>query len=122
MLAQQEAQLETARELTLRLAQQDAQIETVREFTLKLAEKDAQLKTARELTLRLAEKEAQLETARQLVPRLAEKEAQLEQISNSLGWRLLSQFGPIKYRLVLPAYRTIQKLFGAKLPHGSDSK
>lgn len=122
MLAQQEAQLETARELTLRLAQQDAQIETVREFTLKLAEKEAQLKTARELTLRFAEKEAQLESARQLVPRLAEKEAQLEQISNSLGWRLLSQFGPIKYRLVLPAYRTIQKLFGAKLPHGSDSK
>jgi hypothetical protein len=73
------------------------------------------------LKLRLSE-EAQLGTAQQLALRLAEKETQLEKISNSLGWRLLSHFGPIKYRFMLPAYKTIQKLFGGKLPQGSDSK
>jgi hypothetical protein len=123
-LAQKEAQLESAQELStnLMLAQQEAQLETAQELTLRLAQEEAQLKTVRQFTLKLAEKDAQLEIARQLAPRLMEKEAQLEQLSNSLGWRLLSHFGPIKYRFVLPAYKTIQKLFGGKLPQGSDSK
>jgi hypothetical protein len=123
-LAEKEAQLESVQELhlKLRLAQQEAQLETARQLTLSLAEKEAQLETARELALRLAEKEAQLETARELALRFAEKEAQLEKISNSLGSRLLSHFGPIKYRVVLPAYKTIHKLFGAKLRQRRDSK
>jgi hypothetical protein len=137
----EEAQLETVQELTLRLGEQEAQLRSVQELTLQLRlSEEAQLETAGELTLRLAEKDAQLEhlqeltlklrlseeaqlgTAQQLALRLAEKETQLEKISNSLGWRLLSHFGPIKYRFMLPAYKTIQKLFGGKLPQGSDSK
>jgi hypothetical protein len=116
--------LESLQELTLKLrvTEKEAQLETARERALRLAEKEAQLEIARQLALRLAETEAQLETARRLALRLAKKEAQLEKISNSLGWRLLSHFGPIKYRFVLPAYKTIQRLFGAKLRQGRDSK
>jgi len=43
--------------------------------------------------------------------RLAERETQLERMTNSLGWRLLSYYGPIKYRFVLPAYKSIKKAF-----------
>jgi len=42
--------------------------------------------------------------------KLSEKELELERITNTLGWRLLSRYGPIKYRFVLPAYRRLQRL------------
>ena len=45
-----------------------------------------------------------------LAKELAGKEAQLAGITNTLGWRLLSRFGPIKYSFVLPVYRRLQKL------------
>jgi hypothetical protein len=38
---------------------------------------------------------------------LSAKEAQLMRITNSLGWRLLSRYGRIKYRYLLPVYRTL---------------
>ncbi len=43
---------------------------------------------------------------------LNEHKAQLEKITNSVGWRFLSLYGPIKYRLVLPAYWRVRKLLG----------
>lgn len=45
---------------------------------------------------------------------LAAKEHELARLTNTFGWRLLSRYGPIKYRFVLPAYRRLQKLFSAK--------
>ena len=45
---------------------------------------------------------------------LADKKAELARVTNTLGWRLLSRYGPIKYRLVLPAYRRLQKLISHK--------
>lgn len=36
--------------------------------------------------------------------------ARLKRIYNSLGWRLLSFYGPVKYRFVLPAYDRIRRL------------
>jgi septal ring factor EnvC (AmiA/AmiB activator) len=48
-----------------------------------------------------------------LAKELADKEAQLASMTNTLGWRLLSHFGPIKYNFVLPAYRRLQKLLSS---------
>ena len=45
-----------------------------------------------------------------LARELADKESLLASITNTLGWRLLSHFGPTKYSFVLPAYRRLQKL------------
>jgi hypothetical protein len=36
------------------------------------------------------------------------KEAELRQIKRSLGWRLLSRYGRIKYRYLLPIYRLLR--------------
>jgi hypothetical protein len=41
---------------------------------------------------------------------LAEKEAQLRRITGSLGWRLLSRYGRIKYRYILPLLRLLRLL------------
>ncbi len=49
----------------------------------------------RRLTDQLAIEQGQLITT----------EAELKKISNSLGWRLLSRYGPIKYKYLLPLYR-----------------
>ena len=38
---------------------------------------------------------------------LARKERELQRITRSLGWRLLSRYGRIKYRFLLPAYRRV---------------
>ena len=43
---------------------------------------------------------------------LSISEAHLNQITGSLGWRIISRYGPIKYRFVLPAYHRIRRLFG----------
>ncbi|HJQ22902.1 MAG TPA: glycosyltransferase [Blastocatellia bacterium] len=37
-------------------------------------------------------------------------QAELERMRRTLGWRLLSCYGPIKYRWVLPAYHRVKKL------------
>ena len=55
--------------------------------------------------------EARLETLkhadRVLLAELDKKEAELSRIEESLGWRLLSRYGPIKYRYLLPIYRVL---------------
>jgi hypothetical protein len=43
---------------------------------------------------------------------LSISEAQLSRITGSLGWRIISRYGPIKYRFVLPAYHRIKRLLG----------
>jgi len=51
---------------------------------------------------------AKKENARQaLAGRLAETEAELGKIVNSIGWRILSRYGRVKYRYLLPVYRAL---------------
>lgn len=46
----------------------------------------------------------------QLQTQVEQLHAQLNRIYSSLGWRLLSLYGPVKYRFVLPAYDRIRRL------------
>jgi len=62
------------------------------------------------LARQLAKKEQEVQT---LFAELATRNAQLERITNSLGWRMLRLYGPIKYRFVLPVYHRIAGLFKA---------
>ena len=39
---------------------------------------------------------------------LIQKETQLNRITSTLGWRLMTWYGPIKYRCVLPIYRWLK--------------
>lgn len=45
--------------------------------------------------------------AEEFAAQLAEKEAELEKITNSIGWRVLSRYGRVKYRFLLPIYRAL---------------
>lgn len=47
------------------------------------------------------------QTIHMLSGRLAATEARLNSMTNTLGWRLLSLYGPIKYRYLLPIYRML---------------
>lgn len=47
-----------------------------------------------------------------------EAEEQLGRITGSLGWRLLSLYGPLKYKVLLPAYRRLAGI----IKSGNDSK
>ena len=40
-----------------------------------------------------------------LTAKIAERETELEKIRSTLGWRLLREYGKIKYRYLLPIYR-----------------
>jgi len=50
----------------------------------------------------------------ELSQELAVKRAELAKITNTLGWRLLSRYGKLKYRLLLPAYKQLKRLFRVK--------
>jgi O-antigen biosynthesis protein len=65
------------------------------------------------LRKQLAEKEEAVDVLTQL---LAHHETQLRRITNTLGWRLLSHYGPIKYSYVLPAYNRIRGIFQPRVP------
>ena len=74
------------------------------------------LATERErLQTKSVEQEQTLESLSATVESLSTKavtnEAQLQRITNSLGWRMLSRYGPIKHRFVLPAYKSIGQVF-----------
>lgn len=65
-----------------------------------------------------AQLEEQASESRQKAVELGEElvvtRADLAKITNSLGWRLLSRYGKVKYRLLLPAYRQLKRLFRSK--------
>jgi hypothetical protein len=88
----------------------------VQELTLRLAERDAELKPRPDPPGIIEDKdksEHNLKLAvRELTRRLDEREAQLKRINDSLGWRLLSRYGKVKYRFLLPAYKSIRRFFG----------
>lgn len=55
----------------------------------------------------IAELKAQLSMTQAL---LSQKESQLNQIFRTPGWRLLSRYGEVKHRYLLPVYRRLKKL------------
>lgn len=69
-----------------------------------------------EVTRKLATKEGELD---RVTSSLAEKETQLQGITNSLGWRLLRRYGPIKYKVLLPAYESIRRVLVQNLAPGA---
>ena len=77
-----------------------------------LAEAEAGLEEARR---QLALKDEEIDNSRfevsSLRTRLLQKEQYLNRITRTLGWRLLSNYGPIKYAVVLPAIKTAKRLF-----------
>jgi len=46
----------------------------------------------------------------QLYAQLAAKQRELDKITNSLGWRLLNQYGKVKYGVLLPLLRSLRIL------------
>jgi hypothetical protein len=85
-----------------------AQASQLEEVTRKFAEKDgARASQLEAVTGRLAVKETEIV---RINSSLREKEVQLERITKSLGWRLLSYYGPIKYKVLLPAFKRIVDL------------
>jgi Glycosyltransferase Family 4 len=75
------------------------------------------------LEIRHASKTAQLEElisesrkqALELTGEVAIRNAELSKITRTLGWRLLSRYGKIKYRFLLPAYEQLQRMFRSRL-------
>ena len=57
-------------------------------------------------SLRVAQDQKEL-GMQMLSSQLAQKETELERITNSIGWRLLSRYGRVKYRYLLPVYRLL---------------
>lgn len=53
-----------------------------------------------------------------LQAQLSNTQVELSKITNSLGWRLLSRYGRIKYRYLLPVYRWLGRLRGQKRKKG----
>lgn len=51
------------------------------------------------------------EKERGLLSEIAERDRQLAQIRKTLGWRLLSRYGKVKYGVVLPVVGRVKKLF-----------
>ncbi len=73
-------------------------------------EEIASLQTQLETQTTESEREIQA-----LQTRVTEKQAELDKITNTLGWRLLSRYGRIKHRFLIPAYRFLR-------PNASDGK
>ncbi len=89
---------------------------------METARLEEQVSDSRQKALGLESEAARLEEqvsdARRKVADLAGeleiKGADLAKIANSLGWRLLSRYGKIKHRFLLPAYRYLQRLLRRK--------
>lgn len=89
----------TIRELKAQLVEQTDWAQRMAE---KVAEREQAVGT---LQAQVATKE---QTIRVVSEQIATKDAHIERITSTLGWRLLSYFGPIKYRLLLPLYRLLK--------------
>lgn len=95
-----------AEQLAAHLAEQkklEAASQLLRSELLEQQENALRLSAANRL---LKEQLNEKEEARNLLAlQLTAKEAQLQRMTSTLGWRLLSLYGPIKYRYLLPVYR-----------------
>jgi hypothetical protein len=95
------------------LVERDQTLESLSNQSRRIAEQIAQqLAEKEQAVVELSSSNEKLSsTVWDLSSTVAEKEAQLGRITKSLGWRLLSYYGPIKYRFLLPPYRIIKKAF-----------
>lgn len=108
-LLEQGKELETA---AVGLSESEQALKTL---SAQLVEKDGIIKArSRELAEQTRALQGQAESiearSRVLSAQLLHNETELQRIKNSLGWRLLSQYGRIKYGLLLPAWRLVGKL------------
>jgi polysaccharide pyruvyl transferase CsaB len=109
--------LETERDLWYRSAQVEERENTIAERDEAIAWLKAELKETERLRQRLTATNqllsAQLsktEYLRQtLATRTATVEGEIERIHRTLGWRLLSRYGRIKYKYLLPLYRRLNR-------------
>lgn len=98
--------------LSAQLAERDRKVQSL---TTDVADKEHALQM---LSFEIAEQNRALQSQTQhaeerigrLATQLRDSETQLKRITNTLGWRLLSRFGPIKYRFLLPVYRMFSQL------------
>jgi GT2 family glycosyltransferase/SAM-dependent methyltransferase len=88
----------TAQMLMTRIADEKR---TAQMLMTQIADKEQALQSA---TSELAERER---TAKVLSERLSAKDYELGRMTNTLGWQLLSRYGRIKYRYLLPIYRAL---------------
>jgi polysaccharide pyruvyl transferase CsaB len=126
LLAEQDS---VAKTMADSIAEKERQIGSLVETADQLrAENDKMIKSLaeNEMTMRtLSEQQAQLlndnanlnrlfsqneQRVQLLSKQLIVKESELTRITSSLGWRLLSRYGQIKYRYLLPVYRTIKAI------------
>jgi 2-polyprenyl-3-methyl-5-hydroxy-6-metoxy-1,4-benzoquinol methylase/GT2 family glycosyltransferase len=84
--------------LSARLAEAQRSVDAL---SAKVVENGTQ---ANALSTQLRDKENALSS---LYGQLAQKQRELQKITSSLGWRLLTAYGPIKYRYLLPIYRIL---------------
>jgi len=97
--------------LQAKLETQTTESEKARVKLLQAGEEEiASLQTQLETQTTVSEREIQA-----LQTRVTEKQAELDKITNTLGWRLLSCYGRITYKLLIPAYRFFR-------PNTSDGK
>lgn len=92
-------------------AKLDASEQSLNELFSRFAEKERDVQA---LSSHVAEKEQQVQT---LLSQLAEKERQFERITSTLGWRILSRYGRIKYRYLLPVYRLLGLMLSPGAQH-----
>jgi hypothetical protein len=115
---------QTLQELSIQLANKDVRVEESSKHTAKenetaqmlssqLAEKDRTIQTLSEISEQelgmLSRAQRDAERIGVLSAQLLETETQLKSIRNTLGWRLLSQYGRIKYRYLLPVYELFRQ-------------
>lgn len=103
---------QTAAELHTRLNEKEQELQALA-LRLEEREEESRISASRfargqeeieESTHRFAKKE---EEAQSLIAQVADKEQQIAKITSSLGWRVLSRYGRIKYRYLLPLYRKL---------------
>lgn len=131
----------TIRVMQARLVEQDEELETiavrltgseqaVKTLATRLVEKDRMVQAlstqlvekdgiVQALSTQLAEQTRALhraecaeERVRVLSTQLLDTETELQRIRDTLGWRLLSRYGRIKHRHLLPIYRLFGQVFG----------
>src|SRR5207247_1199796 len=90
----------SAEAMRSKIARLTEQIDAERERSGREAATTAQ--TVELLSSELRQLESQL---RERDRQVQEREHQLQRIRRTLGWRLLSRFGKVKYRFLLPGYR-----------------
>jgi len=83
----------------------------LRALAPRLKERNSLWVAHQEVRTELAARDQLLDAQRQ---QLMAVQAELERIHRTPGWRLLSRYGPIKHRWVLPAYQRVKRLLKGK--------